>query len=119
MDRRSFIFVIALVVTFFFVNQWFSSKSKPSPSVPPSKKIETLKEEFNAPMNSLSFPATPMPSGEEYFVLENTYQQIVFSNIGGSIAEINLPFQSGENRKSFVRPIHIDKIFFEKYSSND
>src|SRR6185503_1318515 len=103
MDRRSLIFVIALVIALFFINLWFSSQPKPH-SIQPKKPLESIKEESNVPMESISSPAISKSSTEEeYFVLENDYQQIVFSNIGGSISEINLPFQSKENPKSFVR----------------
>lgn len=120
MDRRSLIFVVALVIALFFINLWFSSNQPKPQSLQPKKPIEAIKDEFNAPLGSLSSPAINKSSAEEeYFVLQNDYQQIVFSNIGGCIAEINLPFQSKENPKSFVRPIHIDRVFLDKYRLND
>jgi YidC/Oxa1 family membrane protein insertase len=120
MDRRSLIFVVALVIALFFVNLWFSSKSKPTTSTQPYKKVESFNEELNPPMDVLSSPAmAKFSSEEEYYVLQNDYQQIVFSNIDGSIAEINLPFHSKENPKSVVLPIHLDKVFLEEYTLND
>ncbi len=120
MDRRSLIFIIALMIALFFVNQWFSPGKKSPQPIQPQKPIERIEDEFAAPLNALSTPAFPHSSKEEeYFVLQNEYQQIVFSNIGGSIAEINLPFQSKQNLKSFVRPIHLDRVFLEEYTLND
>ena len=121
MDRRSLIFIIALMIALFFVNQWFSSRQEVSTTYTTSKnRLERIEDEFAAPLNALSTPAFPHSSKEEeYFVLQNEYQQIVFSNIGGSIAEINLPFQSKQNLKSFVRPIHLDRVFLEEYTLND
>jgi YidC/Oxa1 family membrane protein insertase len=121
MDRRSLIFVIALVIALFFVNLWFSSKAKPQPSVQVKKPIEVIEEEFNIDTEeAISSPAIKSSSEEEeFYVIQNGYQQVVFSNLGGSIAEVNLPFQSKENPKSFVRPIHIDRVFLEQYTLND
>src|SRR6267154_4584081 len=120
MDRRSLIFVIALVITFFFINLWFSSSRPKTQSLQHKKPIEAFKDEFSVPMGPIASPAISKSStDEEYFVLQNDYQQVVFSNIGGSIAAINLPFQSNENPKSFVRPIHLDRIFLDKHTIND
>lgn len=85
------------------------------------KPIEAIREELNLPEEeAISSPAiTRSSEEEEFFVIQNDYQQIVFSNIGGSIAEINLPFQSKENPKSFVRPIHLDRVILEQYTLND
>ncbi len=119
MDRRSLIFVLALSVSLFFVNQWFfKSPPKQSPAAP-EKKFEAIQEDTSLPLDSVSTPNLMQPKNEEFFVLQNDYQQIVFSNVGGSIAEINLPFQTKENEKSFVRPIYIDRKFTENYQIND
>ncbi len=121
MDKRTLIFVISLVIALFFVNLWFSPKSKPQQAVQPKKPLEAIEQEFQLPAeNEFAAPAENSSSSqEEFFVLQNEYQQIVFSNLGGSIAEINLPFQSKQNSKSYVRPIHLDKIFLEEYAVNN
>lgn len=46
---------------------------------------------------------------EKFFVLENAYQQMVFSNYGGAIVEINLPFQNAKNPLSVVKEIEYDR----------
>lgn len=46
---------------------------------------------------------------ERYYVLENDYQQLVFSTTGGALVEINLPFETSENQKSVVKEIEFDK----------
>ncbi len=56
---------------------------------------------------------------QRYYVLENDYQQLVFSNINGALVEINLPFKSKKNTKSVVREIEIDRILSEAYSYDD
>lgn len=55
---------------------------------------------------------------QEFYVLENETMQVVFSNLGGAIAEINLPFESKKNEKSVVLPIDFDRIIDKKYSNN-
>ncbi|MBS0604037.1 MAG: membrane protein insertase YidC [Verrucomicrobia bacterium] len=120
MDRRSLIFVIGLTIALFFVNQWFSKDNtvqQQQKHVP--KKIDSLQDEFQPPMDTLAMPALRQSANEELFVLKNDYQMVVFSNVGGAIAEINLPFQTKENTKSFVRPIHIDRLFEKEYSFDD
>ncbi len=48
-------------------------------------------------------------ASQEFYVLENGYQQVVFSTVGGAIAEINLPFESKEFPYSVVKKIQADK----------
>lgn len=60
----------------------------------------------------------PSVTREKYYVLENDYQQIAFSNLGGAIAEINLPFKSESDPLSVVLPIQFDRIIEKKYPQN-
>lgn len=46
---------------------------------------------------------------ESYYVIENDYQQLVFSSKGGALVEINLPFETDKNQKSVVKEIEFDK----------
>jgi YidC/Oxa1 family membrane protein insertase len=55
---------------------------------------------------------------EKFYVLENTYQQLVFSNVGGALAEINLPFLTKTNKLSVVRPIEFDRDMVENHPYN-
>lgn len=55
---------------------------------------------------------------EKFYVLENEYQQLVFSNIGGSLAEINLPFASKTNKESVVREIEFDRDMVANHPYN-
>ncbi len=52
---------------------------------------------------------------EKFYVLENSYQQLVFSNYGGALAEINLPFHSKANIESVVREIEFDRDMLKEY----
>lgn len=60
---------------------------------------------------------TAAPSEEKFYVLQNEYMQIVLSNWGGSIAEVNLPFKKN-SPESVVLPINFDKIIDKDFPSN-
>lgn len=55
---------------------------------------------------------------QKYFVLENAYQQIVFTNVGGSIVEINLPFEGENSAGSVVKEIGFDREIAKNYPAN-
>lgn len=61
---------------------------------------------------------SPAPSDEEFYVLENEYQQLVFSTLGGSLAEINLPLHSPKDPKSLVKEIDIDREILAQSPQN-
>jgi YidC/Oxa1 family membrane protein insertase len=73
-------------------------------------KKELVKSEVNA--------GETKTSEEKFYVLENSYQQFVFSNYGGALAEINLPFQTSENQKSVVKEIDFDRTIAKDYPHN-
>ncbi|MCB1180813.1 MAG: membrane protein insertase YidC [Chlamydiia bacterium] len=62
--------------------------------------------------------ATSQDEKQKFYVLENDYQQLVFSNVGGSLVEINLPFKSESNTKSVVKEIGFDKKISEESPAN-
>lgn len=115
MDKRSLIFIAGLSIALFFVNQWFSSPT-PAPAQTTTKNSAPVEEKVETPVHSAPIAQF---SKEEFFVLQNAYQMVVFSNLGGAIAEINLPFQSKENTESVVRPIDFDRLFKEDYAFQD
>ena len=118
MDKRSLVFVFVLMLSLFFVNQWFSSNNQKEYVNPPQeqKQEEIIQEEQALNPKEASYPAS---KEEEFYVLENEFQQLVFSNIGGALTEINLPFESEKNPNSVVKEISFDKQV-EKYSpAND
>ena len=62
--------------------------------------------------------SSPSIKNEQFYVIENEYQQVVFSNFGGAIAELNLPFKSKDNPNSVVLPIGFDKKIQNTYPRN-
>lgn len=55
---------------------------------------------------------------EKFFVIETPYQQLVFSNYGGALAEINLPFTSKDDKESVVKEIEFDRDMVENHPYN-
>lgn len=88
---------------------------------PLAQKIKAL-HEFDrlkeAVVQSQSVSLSPAPQGEEFYVLENEYQQLVFSTFGGSLAEINLPLHTPEDPKSIVKEIDIDRQILAQSPQN-
>jgi len=57
-------------------------------------------------------------SKEEYYVLENDYQQLVFSTKGGALKEINLPLKNEKNPKSMLNPVSYDGALEKDHPEN-
>lgn len=107
MDKRSLLFVGVLAATLFMVNMWFGG-SKTSPL--PPKPIITATPQEQAPLQQ---------ENERFYVLENPYQQLVFSSLGGALTEINLPLRSKENTQSIVLPIDFDRTLAKQEPTSD
>jgi len=87
-----------------------------------SKKVRGLKSYFSIKpfIEERTVTASTQKIGnEEYFVLENDYQQLVFSTVGGALVEINLPLKETKDSKSLVNPIDVDRIMEKDYPEND
>lgn len=81
--------------------------------------IESLEElHFLTKVVNLPPSSTHQKTEERFYVLENDYQQLVFSNFGGALSEINLPFPSEENPHSVVKEIEFDRLMVEKHPYN-
>ncbi len=114
MDKRSLFFVLALTVGLFFINHWFNSKDSDRKAAQAPQKVM----EQTAPSLPAPSPQFNETSGALY-VLENEFQQVVFSTVGGAVAEINLPFKSDTNTQSIVLPIGFDRTMEKEYPYND
>ena len=62
--------------------------------------------------------STQAQKDQQFYLLENEYQQIVFSNYGGAITEINLSLHSKKHPKSVVNEIEFDRIIRQKSAEN-
>lgn len=125
MDKRSLLFVFCLTAAFYGVQTWFAPTKGQAPQAhhkpQVSSAIQTSNPEKTDPKahyvaalgNSYS-----AQDDEEFYVLENEYQQLVFSTRGGALAEINLPFESGNNTQSLVKEIDIDREILAQSPQN-
>jgi YidC/Oxa1 family membrane protein insertase len=88
---------------------------------PSTKQVKQLREFIwlqNLVEQGQPIQLSPSAGNEEFYVLENTYQQLVFSNRGGSLAEINLPLKLSKDSKSYVREIDIDRQILAQSPQN-
>ncbi len=129
MDKRTLLFVFALSLTLFGVNLFFQYQNtqkkhewlatQQAQASAPYTSIEKQVEQLNS---SASFAATTSSptekSVEKFYVIETPYQQLVFSNYGGALAEINLPFRTETNTLSVVREIDLDRKMAEHHAYN-
>ncbi|MBS0621714.1 MAG: membrane protein insertase YidC [Verrucomicrobia bacterium] len=113
MDRRNLLFIVALTASLFVVNLFFSNRRAPEAPLEPETAPAEMVELQASPPSSVS------SNEEKFYVLENSYQQLVFSNVGGAIAEINLPFKNAQNSVSLVNEIGLDRTMEQRYPNND
>lgn len=107
MDKRTIIFVVLMTATFYLVNH-FVFPPKPAPEGVATTTLPI------APA-----PASTPQTNENYYVIENEYQQLVVSSLNGALAEINLPLQSSDDPKSYVKKIWVDEVFQKDYPQED
>lgn len=121
MDKRLLIFVISLSITLFGVNYYFHQQHE--------KELQAWKEQKLAKQETKEVKEETIPfqndyvesnvkKEEQFYVIENQYQQLVFSNYGGALAEINLPFQSETNPASVVRETDFDRDMVKNHPQN-
>ena len=110
MDKRTILFLVLLTVTFYLINNVFFPP-RPAAAPPPTK--EQIQVVTPKPL------AKPSDVKENLYVIENAYQQLVISNLGGGIKEINLPLRTKENTVSVVRPIEFDTTLEKDYPNQD
>ena len=115
MNKRSFLFVLILTVGFFFLNQWLFPPKKPSTT---TTKTQNIYVESAIEEKSIVTDTTLNQQQQQFFVLENDYQQLVFSNIGGAISEINLALYNKKYSQIPVRPISFDRIIEKDFPQN-
>ena len=110
MDKRSIVFLLSITAAFFLIQMWYGPQPRVQP-VAEAPKLETVTPTVQA----VSVPHTDA----SYYVLENDYQQLVFSSIGGAIVEINLPFHSQRFQNSVVRSVEADRKMLEQSPKED
>ena len=104
MDKRQIVFIIVLTISFFFINQYLFPPREYSPPVQAEKEVA---------------PPPPPVVQEELYVIENDYQQLVISDVGGALSEINLVLKTKKNPQSYVKPIRFDEVLEKDYPDFD
>jgi YidC/Oxa1 family membrane protein insertase len=114
MDKRNFLFMICVTLAFFGVHTYFGDQAPQKTQVPVANVAGTEQKTIaqNTPDLSSDNPQ------ETFYVLENEYQQLVFSTRGGSLAEINLPLASSDHPESIVKEIDIDRFILNNSPQN-
>jgi len=117
MDKRSLLFVVAVSAAYFGINAWFAPQHEAlKPTQKPKEQIAVLPQ---VQTQEIAAQGTSFLSdGEEFYVLENGYQQLVFSTRGGALAEINLPLQNGSHPQSIVKEIDFDREILAQSPQN-
>ena len=134
MDKRFFIFLLAVTFSFWgirTVSDYYKAQAmqewlEKHPEMKDKVKEATHKDS-QSKKQAPSQPAESTPFGQpsskkrqpQFYVLENSYQQIVFSSVGGAITEINLPFRNKEDKKSVVLPTEFDRLMQQESPMND
>ncbi len=116
MDKRALLFFASLTLSLFIVQAVFNTIYPPP--APVTQTVVQTQEVQPPPQPSVLEP-TPSSTPQQYYVLENGYQQLVFSNFGGALVEINLPFKNKAHPLSQVLPIGVDKELMQISPENE
>lgn len=126
MDKRTLLYVFIFTMALYGINFYFDSQRQEElvkwEAQQAAKKAaepeKPLPKEPAAATKTEADPAATAKSEEKFYVIETPYQQLVFSNYGGALAEINLPVKSKENEKSVVREIEFDRDMVQQHPYN-
>lgn len=107
MNIRTLLFALIMFATIYLVQNYL---------YPPQKEIAKKQEPaIEKPIKQEEIEKTD----EQFYLLENEYMQLVFSNYGAALSEINLVIKSKEHPKSIINPIAFDKQIKEHSPQND
>lgn len=118
MDKRSLFFIVLVSIAFFFVNHWFADKTPPK-AVTVVPDVQSLHPQEPSSRNYTAALSLPKNEKEQFYVIENSYQQLVFSSKGGALSEINLKLYDKEHPDLPIRPIRFDRIMAKEFPGND
>lgn len=110
MDRRSLLFIVLLTSTFLGIRYYYDEKQAAAlPPITTTQNQIVSNQTKPQPISEPAFTKTEKTNEPgEFYLLESPYQQLVISQKGGAIVEINLPFQSTNDPASVVHPTYID-----------
>lgn len=117
MDKRTLLFMLCVSLAFFGVHAYFGQFEEKKPQATETTAPVVAQQEPAKALTTQNYQYSSS-TNETYYVLENEYQQLVFSDRGGSLAEINLPLV-GTSPKSIVKEIDFDREILKNSPQND
>jgi YidC/Oxa1 family membrane protein insertase len=118
MDKRSLLFIVCISLSFFAIQAWMDGNKTGKPEAVPVQKDKTVSISDDLPSSEKRALHSGYPSQGQLYVLENEYQQLVFSTTGGSLSELNLPIEAPANPKSLVKKIEPDRLIAKESPFN-
>ena len=125
MEKRSIFFVILVTLSFYAIQTGFDLWRAPNQTLQEVAVLEASLTPSSVPAiireDEVAAQAVTLTQGqtdETFYVLENAYQQLVFSTLGGALAEINLPLKSEEHPNSLIKEIDIDRQILKQSPQN-
>jgi YidC/Oxa1 family membrane protein insertase len=115
--------MVCTSLAFFGIQAWFGPSAEDQKKTQEQKiqvrKIaeEKVQEPLVQTAKPQEFSLSAGPSEETFYVLENEFQQLVFSTKGGSLAEINLPMKQ-DGRETIVKEIDVDRQILKQAPQN-
>lgn len=115
MDKRTILFMVCVSLSFFAVQTYFNKNGEETSQQSLREEV-VLTKSAPAVLAQRTNPISNSGS-ESFYVLENEYQQLVFTNRGGALAEINLPLKN-TNPNSYVKEIDFDREILKESPQN-
>jgi YidC/Oxa1 family membrane protein insertase len=113
MDKRNILFIVLLAASFYLIQFIFPPQKQTS-----QVKVQTTTSKDLDIKTQKAIRQSIKSEKEEYYVLKNEFQMLVFSTKGGALSEINLPLKSKENPNSIINPIEFDKDIIDQSKKN-
>ena len=110
MNKRSFLFIFIFTTAFMFYNSYMLQKRTSEAELEKDVAVEQVK--------STNKESSVKKINETFYVLENSRQQVVFSTLGGAIAEINLNVTEEGKKHGKIEPVAIDQEVSKKSPNN-
>jgi YidC/Oxa1 family membrane protein insertase len=118
MDKRSLLFLVCVSASFLGLQAFFSKGNAPAAAKEIVRK-ELPAKKLTASNKQLAQGTVSRVSNDEaFYVLENEFQQLVFSTKGGALAEINLPLHDKAHPTSIVKEIQVDRKILAESPQN-
>lgn len=121
MDRHTLVWFVVLALALLGVNVYFEQSYQEKVEAWKAQQANKTLSKTTEEPSSPAISASSLPDKREsagYYVLENQFQQLVFSSEGGALVEINLPFKDEKHPKSIVKPIEIDREMVREAPDN-